>query len=230
MRCIKPELKAKILRMLREGAVSGERIARELGMSRVAVWKHIKTLSSVGYVIETTAQGYRLIKSPDFPFPWEIGVDFLYCRKAKSTMDIVWRSKYEGAIAEEQTGGRGSRGRWISPRGGLYFSVRAPGLIDVNDVGNVIANALGKYVDVENEGGKLYVDGKKIGGIILEVGGSNYNIKAVLGVGINVNNPVPPGATSLMLEIGEKVSLREVGEIVIKSVIEHLKYTRGERA
>ncbi|MFA4701600.1 biotin operon repressor [Pyrococcus kukulkanii] len=230
MRCIKPELKAKILRMLREGTVSGERIARELGMSRVAVWKHVKTLSSVGYVIETTAQGYQLIKTSDFPFPWEIGVDFLYCRKAKSTMDIVWRSKYEGAIAEEQTGGRGSRGRWISPRGGLYFSVRAPGLIDVNDVGNVIANALGKYVDVENEGGKLYVDGKKIGGIILEVRGSNYNIKAVLGVGINVNNPVPPGATSLMLEIGEKVSLREVGEIVIKSVIEHLKYTRGERA
>ncbi|MFA4641315.1 biotin operon repressor [Pyrococcus kukulkanii] len=230
MRCIKPELKAKILRMLREGTVSGERIARELGMSRVAVWKHVKTLSSVGYVIRGTAQGYQLIKTPDFPFPWEIGVDFLYCRKAKSTMDIVWRSKYEGAIAEEQTGGRGSRGWWISPRGGLYFSVRAPGLIDVNDVGNVIANALGKYVDVENEGGKLYVDGKKIGGIILEVGGSNYNIKAVLGVGINVNNPVPPGATNLMLEIGEKVSLREVGEIVIKSVIGHLKCTREERA
>ncbi|ASJ15746.1 hypothetical protein A3L04_00985 [Thermococcus chitonophagus] len=230
MRCIKPEFKAKILRMLRGGIVSGEKIAGEIGISRVAVWKHIKTLISVGYVIRATAQGYQLIKTPDFPFPWEIGLDFLYCRKVKSTMDVVWRSKYDGAIAEEQTGGRGSRGRWISPKGGLYFSVKAPCLIDVNDVGNAIANALGKYADVENEGGKLYINGRKIGGIILEVRGSNYNLKAVLGVGINVNNPVPPEATSLMLETGERVSLREVGEVVIKSVIEHLKCTQEERA
>ena len=35
-----------------DGFVSGERISAELGVSRTAVWKHIRNLRQSGYIID----------------------------------------------------------------------------------------------------------------------------------------------------------------------------------
>ena len=59
--------KEKVLRMLDAGKdVSGETLARELGVSRNAVWKAMAQLREQGYGIEAvTNRGYRLVSAPD---------------------------------------------------------------------------------------------------------------------------------------------------------------------
>jgi len=66
-------MKAGILKALRESGdyVSGERLSRELGISRVSIWKHIRNLKQDGYVVEASPTGYRLISSPDLLLPYE---------------------------------------------------------------------------------------------------------------------------------------------------------------
>ncbi|HSI68152.1 MAG TPA: biotin operon repressor, partial [Planococcus sp. (in: firmicutes)] len=42
-------------------AVSGQQLAEEFGISRTAVWKHIKSLEEQGYVIQSVKKkGYSL--------------------------------------------------------------------------------------------------------------------------------------------------------------------------
>jgi BirA family biotin operon repressor/biotin-[acetyl-CoA-carboxylase] ligase len=63
------------LEMLRhkEVPLSGSEMSKVLGISRSAVWKHIKALQRKGYCIEAKpASGYRLVGVPSHPTPWEI--------------------------------------------------------------------------------------------------------------------------------------------------------------
>ena len=53
--------------------ISGQDLSDVLKISRVAVWKHIKKIRSLGYKIESRQQsGYKLIDMPDLLLPWEI--------------------------------------------------------------------------------------------------------------------------------------------------------------
>ncbi|EKD35470.1 MAG: hypothetical protein ACD_75C01899G0001, partial [uncultured bacterium] len=72
---MKEKMKNKIMTMLRESPqpLSGEEIGRQLQVSRVAVWKHVDQLKKSGIEIESTAKGYRLVATPDTPFPWLFG-------------------------------------------------------------------------------------------------------------------------------------------------------------
>ena len=61
-------MKEKILRRLKQcgGYVSGQELCETFGVSRTAVWKHIKALKEEGYVIDSVSnKGYKLVKSPD---------------------------------------------------------------------------------------------------------------------------------------------------------------------
>src|SRR5512137_1388355 len=54
------------LRSSRSGFVSGADLAASTGVSRTAVWKHIKALEREGYRFEAVpSKGYRLTASPD---------------------------------------------------------------------------------------------------------------------------------------------------------------------
>lgn len=133
-----------ILRLLIQagGSVSGEEMSRRLGVTRAAVWKSIEALRSAGYVISSApGQGYRLISSPNRLSAGAIsarldpeavvGREIICLEQVDSTNTYLKRRGAEGAphglavLAEEQTGGRGRRGRrFESPRGaGLYLSV-----------------------------------------------------------------------------------------------------------
>jgi biotin operon repressor BirA-like protein len=43
--------------------VSGESLARELGISRVALWKRIQALNAWGYGIRAAHSGYELVST-----------------------------------------------------------------------------------------------------------------------------------------------------------------------
>jgi len=135
--------KAKLLAQLRgkHGApISGGVLAKELGISRVAVWKTVQSLVEAGYLIETGETGYLLDpnKEKDFLYPWEFGENetiFFHYLNTGSTMDRARelltskktaRNVESGSIitAEKQSAGRGRNGRtWVSRQGGLFFSI-----------------------------------------------------------------------------------------------------------
>jgi len=134
--CLKASSRSRILEILRNSAtaVSGERIAESLGISRVGVWKAIKGLNESGYAIQATASGYTLAHDDaDRLFPWEFGSDELRVRhwaETDSTMNRARDAALSGCedrtliIADSQTNGRGTGiKRWESVPGGLFFTL-----------------------------------------------------------------------------------------------------------
>ena len=129
----------------------------------------------------------------------------------ESTNDDVMRLGREGAphgsavAARRQTLGRGRRGHvWVSPKGGLYFSVlvrpQAPrtyfsaipaacglGVLDACRALGAQGIALKWPNDIIVCAGEK--DGSKLGGILVEVGESAEGPFAVCGIGVNLTRP-----------------------------------------
>ncbi|MEW6172394.1 MAG: biotin--[acetyl-CoA-carboxylase] ligase [Bacillota bacterium] len=122
-----------------KGYLSGTEVSQDLGVSREAVWKHIRALRREGFVISASPRkGYLLLDVPDVLHPGVVlpsltgafGRPYHYHGVLSSTNDRAKELAHAGAVegtvvaAEEQTGGRGRRGRlWHSPHGGLWFSL-----------------------------------------------------------------------------------------------------------
>ncbi len=105
-------------------------------------------------------------------------------------------------LAEMQTSGRGRRGnQWISPPcHNLYFSIRwqfecSPALLAGLSlaVGIAVAKVLAPLSEAPvgiKWPNDLYVDGRKLGGILVELlSTSASHADAVIGVGLNINMP-----------------------------------------
>lgn len=211
---------AIILSALREagdGAVSGEELARRLGISRAAVWAHIQDLRAVGYDIHASPhQGYRLLGAPDLLHGDDllarlgpghcIGRDIRVFRETTSTSDIVEKLARDGVaegvvvFAETQTAGRGRLGRpWTSPAGkGLWFSVLLrPALRPQETTRLTVAAAVAVARAVRAQTGRapevkwpndLLLRGRKFGGILTELSGEQDRVRhVVLGIGLDVN-------------------------------------------
>ncbi len=119
-----------------------------------------------------------------------------------STNDACRRALAEGAreclvLAQTQSGGRGRRGRaFFSPPGGLYMSVGMPAAPD--ELGLTCRAAVAAALAVRDVAGvecgvkwvnDLFLDGKKVCGILAEQAGEN----AVVGIGLNlIPMPLPP--------------------------------------
>lgn len=232
-------VKRGILGMLRSGErVSGDAMAAELGVSRVGVWKHVKELVRLGYVIYSSRKGYMLLSEPGEPYPWELDVRSYYLLRTPSTMDVAGRLAEDGepewtfVIAREQTSGRGRRGsRWESGRGGLYFSViLRPDmrLVEVLELMSptleALVRTLARYgVRAEPRECGAYVEGKKAAGVLVEAAGELDRVRyAVIGVGLNVSNPVPAGAVSLAEILGEAPPLLEVSRVLFNELLNSL--------
>jgi len=53
--------------------LSGQDLSDVLKISRVAVWKHVKKIRSLGYKVESKHHlGYKLTDSTDLLLPWEV--------------------------------------------------------------------------------------------------------------------------------------------------------------
>lgn len=210
-------MKEKILEILREkGYVSGEKIAKELGVSRSAIWKHINNLREQGYNIESRkCRGYRLISHPDYPSREEIlsrirtkiiGREYYYYPILDSTNTyakrLVKKETLEGTIivAEEQKYGRGRKSRnWFSPPGGLWFSIilypRIPpdySMIITMGFSVAISEVIKELLKIKSRvkwPNDLLIDNKKVCGILTEIDAELDEIHhLIVGVGLNVNN------------------------------------------
>jgi BirA family biotin operon repressor/biotin-[acetyl-CoA-carboxylase] ligase len=126
-----------------------------------------------------------------------------------STMDALHELAERGApagtavVADEQTAGRGSRGRsWVSPRGGLWLSVLArPATVGLEVLSLRAGLALAELIDRLGAGSRirlkwpndLMLDERKTGGILCEARWQGGTLSWVaMGVGLNLANEPPP--------------------------------------
>jgi BirA family biotin operon repressor/biotin-[acetyl-CoA-carboxylase] ligase len=194
---------------------SGETLSGKLGLSRTAVWKVVNALRDKGYTIEAVpSRGYRLVQVPDRLTALEIlplletqylGRTVHSFDSISSTSEVAFRLAAEGAdhgdlvVAEQQTAGRGRRGRtWESPAGkNLYASLvlrpelppqRAPELTLLAAV--AVAETLrgeGVQASIKWPNDVLAAD-RKIAGILTELSAEADRVHfVVLGIGVNLN-------------------------------------------
>lgn len=212
-------MKSKILALLREsdlGFISGQEISRRLGISRTAVWKHIRSLKEGGYNIESHSKiGYRLIETPDRLYGHELisllkgmvfGRQVIYRETVVSTnelaKELARKEAEEGTvvIAEEQTGGKGRMERvWYSPPGqGLWFSTILRPVIKPVDASKLtlvsavaVAKTIREVADIPagiKWPNDVLVNQRKVAGILIEMSAEIDRINyLVLGIGVNVS-------------------------------------------
>lgn len=199
-----------------DGFVSGVRISDELGMSRAAVWKHVRSLRQAGYHIKAVpSRGYQLVQSPDVLMP-EAVLAGLGCRRIGSQINCLDvtdstnlqacllgdRGGPDGAvvIADRQTAGKGRMGRlWESPPGvNLYASIllRPPLLpFDAPQLTFLSAVAVCRAIAASTRLGAtvkwpndVLVNGLKVAGLLNEMSAETDRVNyVVLGVGVNLN-------------------------------------------
>jgi len=206
----------KILAFLkahRSEFLSGQDMSDILKISRVAVWKDIKKIRSLGYKVESKQNiGYRLVDSSKLPLPWEIkenlNTEFLgkriyYFNTIDTTqnfaMKISSKKNENGSIviSKKQTGGRGRMKRkWKSPVGGIWMSVIIHPEFDITYTTLVpIATSLALCIAIEKTlkintklkwPNDITLKGKKVAGVLTDASiVSNHIESMVLGIGIN---------------------------------------------
>lgn len=234
-------MKEKILRALREAEgdfVSGQGLCEQLQVSRQAISKNILALREAGYQIESVPhKGHRLCGVPDHLMAPEIMSRLpegsicrkvVCCEQVDSTntkaKQLAELGEPEGTlvVAEEQTAGKGRRGRgWVSEPGvGVWMSlILRPDIAPVDSSCITLVTALAVAEGISRACGldarikwpnDIILNGKKVCGILTEMSSEREYIHyVVVGIGINVNTGSFPEescarATSVFLEKGEK--------------------------
>ncbi|MEA1966751.1 MAG: biotin--[acetyl-CoA-carboxylase] ligase, partial [Thermodesulfobacteriota bacterium] len=230
-------MREKILNILNTNAghiVSGVEISNQIGISRVAVWKHLKKLKQEGYDINSSSKGYRLADSENLLYPFcfknrEKKIHFFHT--TSSTMDSARKiAKNNGdhlsvVIAENQTKGRGRLNRtWFSSPGGLWFTIilkpdlPPPLSFKVNFAASLsLVRTLNRLFKIDASvkwPNDILVKGKKLAGLLSEMETKGDMISFVnIGIGLNVNNSPKknePKAISIKDITGKKVSRKKI--------------------
>jgi BirA family biotin operon repressor/biotin-[acetyl-CoA-carboxylase] ligase len=197
--------------------ISGAQIAKEIGVTRHAVWRWIEQLRSLGVRVKgKPGAGYRIERMPDVLVPgllkprlrrtiFQSHLHHFF--KVGSTNDVALELGHAGAphgtvvIAEQQTAARGRMGRsWHSEKAsGIYVSVLLrPALAPASAaLLTLVAGLAVREAVVEQTGyepdlrwpNDLLLEGRKIAGILTEMHAEPGQIHfVVIGIGINVNH------------------------------------------
>lgn len=197
-------------------AISGSRIAKEIGVSRSTVWRWVERLREVGVRVKGRPNtGYFLERVPDIltadllrqqlkgsMFGKRIHHFFRTDSTNRVAMELGYTNEPEGAvvIAEEQTAGRGRAGRnWHSERAaGIYATLLLrPKISPVEAPLLTMMAGLSAHAAIQAQTGlqpdvkwpnDLVLNGKKLGGILTEMHAEPTLVRFVIvGIGINVN-------------------------------------------
>lgn len=197
---------------------SGQFLADTLGLSRTAVANHIAQLQQLGLdIYKVKGRGYCLAEPLTLLDAAKISqlrqsdsANILVQNITDSTNSQLMQKVQDGLVnepgyslvAEAQTAGRGRRGRnWYSPfAASLYFSMywrleqgvqAAMGLSLV--VAIAIARLLKNQYQVDAKvkwPNDVYVDGKKLCGILVELAGQAHaGCDVIIGIGMNIRLP-----------------------------------------
>jgi BirA family transcriptional regulator, biotin operon repressor / biotin---[acetyl-CoA-carboxylase] ligase len=216
-----------LLSVLADGEFhSGDDLGEALGVSRTAVWKQLKKVEGLGLELQSIkGKGYCLPGGLNL-----LSVDKITLKLSEQTLGLISDLDVFGVInstnvlamakavtggsgyvctAEQQTAGRGRRGRrWVSPyASNLYLSVVwefAGGAASLEGlslaVGVAVVDALTKAGVVGSQlkwPNDVLYGGRKLSGILLEmVGDAAGPCQVVIGIGLNVS--MPAGAGSLI--------------------------------
>ncbi len=147
-----------------------------------------------------------------------------------STNLTLWRSIQRGApshtvvIAQEQTQGKGQRGReWISAPRGLYLSaavdfgvtVQPPHLLTLSTAWGIATQLQTLGIDIGLKWpNDLVVNDRKLGGILIETRTRGDRLRWVcVGVGLNWSNPVPATGITLYSLLSQDSPCSSINEL-----------------
>ncbi|MEZ5543559.1 MAG: bifunctional biotin--[acetyl-CoA-carboxylase] ligase/biotin operon repressor BirA [Pseudomonadota bacterium] len=217
-------LRGQLLNRLADGEYhSGAALGAALGVSRMAVWKHLSALRELGIELETVrGRGYRLRNACELldadsilshvgmgarpllgPLEVLLETDSTNSRLRQRALDGA--SSGTICLAEMQHGGRGRRGRrWVSPfASNLYLSLlwRTPlgaaALGGLSLVAGIAVLRCLRAFGVTAAGLKwpndVIAGAAKLAGILIDVAGEAAGPCAVV-VGVGINVAMPPTA------------------------------------
>lgn len=150
-----------------------------------------------------------------------------YCKRLDTDCDTL-------VTADRQSAGKGTKGRnFVSSEGGVYISVmRFYEDFAAADAFKIMINSCAAVCETVEKFGlnpvirwsnDVLVNGKKICGTLIEntVRGGRI-IKSIVGIGINVNNALPPElkhiATTMQAELGKSISVSSVKKTLISKL------------
>lgn len=198
-----------LLGLLRyDAAISGEWLARELGISRAAINKRIQQLRARGVLISASSEGYRF----EYPYHWwsqtaftnngDVSINIL--NETESTSDEARRqssglqlNRPQAYLTDFQTQGRGRRGNgWSSFPGRqltfTYAELRAEAPAQWQGlslaIGVVIAEVLKQHaIEIRLKWpNDLLLADAKLGGLLIEMDAQAEGPTALfIGLGIN---------------------------------------------
>jgi len=233
-----PDKRQRILKILYQSdgePVSGVKISEAAGISRVAVWKHIKALKQAGVDIEAQPTGYKLHDADNllypFCFPTHLRDKIFHFPELDSTMDQARKMSRQDlphvscVIAEVQTASRGRLNRpWDSDRGGLWFTLilkpdlPPPLAWTMNFAASAcMSEVLSDLFDLDVRvkwPNDLLLRGRKLSGMLAEIETRADMVNFLfLGIGLNVNNEPESDqyqAISLKTALGKPVSRKQI--------------------
>lgn len=251
-----------LLNLIADGEVhSGVDLARRLGVSRAAVCKRVKKLADLELrVTSMRARGYQLARPLEFLVPARI-IEALPANLPKpfptievlptvgsTNSELLQRARSGQAapglilLAEQQTAGRGRRGRpWVSPFGrNLYLSALwrlesgLPALEGLSlVVGVVVAETMRSGFGIAaglKWPNDIVVNSRKIGGILIELDGDLAGpLSVVIGIGINIDmteaatQGIDQAWTDVRSETGTSVSRNDLSAQVIAGLAQALE-------
>ena len=201
--------------------LSGSGLAKQLGLSRAAIWKQVQTLRHQGIPIQSDPKiGYRLSGASDFslthfmpPRSLKGWLRFHYEISTSTTQRLAKSGAQAGLpeghlwVSEIQTSGRGRLARvWESPFGGLWFSLLLRPMLPAGKVPPLTLVAALALAETASEITQQNIllkwpndlvvwrddRWKKVAGILTEMSGETDRTEwVVMGMGINVNNAIP---------------------------------------
>jgi BirA family biotin operon repressor/biotin-[acetyl-CoA-carboxylase] ligase len=244
-----------ILKILKEKdkPYSGNDIGNQIGISRMAVNKHVKKLQSLGYNIDCIQNLGYLLKDEDTLNSYELkyqlekrGIildDIIYKPTVSTNIDAVnfpiQDLKNVLIAAPYQSQGKGRKKRvFISEEGGGYFSliIKPENFLIAKSMFMTIITAISVVKALENYDIKAKIkwpndiifNNLKLCGILCEAKSSGEYVDSfIIGVGVNINNNIDSSlnniATSLKLIKGKELKRASIIADIVFNIIKYSK-------
>lgn len=241
-------LKSAVLHMLQGSPnfISGEELAKRLGVSRQTISKCVNVLRGDGYrIMSAPRRGYFFYGDNDLVTA-EVLTPRLHCplepiyyesidstnTEAKRLLNLGLKGNIL-VVADEQTGGRGRQGKaFYSPaRTGVYMTIVVHPCRKLQDAvsvttaaGVAVCMAIEELTDRKPEikwVNDVYIDGKKVCGILTEaVVGMESGVaeSMLIGIGVNMSTTEFPDEVENASSINANISRADM----IASIADHL--------